>query len=89
MLSLKGYPEVTLKQAREDRDKLKKILQSCKDPSLFRKQASKEKIQAQSNTFAGIAEVWHERWKADITIQTVNVYQILLRNLGWIKVLIF
>ena len=67
MLSLRGYPEVSLKQAREDRDELKKILQSGKDPSLFRKQASKEKIQAQSNTFAGVAQVWHERWKGDKT----------------------
>jgi integrase len=67
MLSLRGYPEVSLKQAREDRDELKKILQSGKDPSLFRKQASKEKIQALANTFEGVAEVWHERWKVDKT----------------------
>ena len=67
MLSLRGYPEVSLKQAREDRDELKKILQSGKDPSLFRKQASKEKIQALANTFAGVAEVWHERWRVDKT----------------------
>jgi hypothetical protein len=44
--SLRGYPEVSLKHARENRDELKKILQSGKDPSIFRKQASKEKIQA-------------------------------------------
>lgn len=67
MLSLRGYPEVSLKQAREDRDELKKILQSGKDPSLFRKQASKEKFQALANTFEGVAEVWHERWKVDKT----------------------
>ena len=67
MLSLRSYPEVSLKQAREDRDELKKILQSGKDPSLFRKQASKEKIQALANTFEGVAEVWHERWKIDKT----------------------
>ena len=67
MLSLRGYPEVSLKQARDGRDELKKILQSGKDPSLFRKQASKEKIQALANTFAGVAEVWHERWKVDKT----------------------
>jgi hypothetical protein len=67
MLSLKGYPEVTLRQAREDRDELKRILQSGKDPSLFRKQATKDKIQAQANTFAGVAQVWHERWKGDKT----------------------
>ncbi|MDH6502932.1 tyrosine-type recombinase/integrase [Polynucleobacter sphagniphilus] len=67
MLSLKSYPEVTLKQARENRDELKKILQSGKDPSLFRQQASKEKIKAQANTFEAIAGEWHERWKADKT----------------------
>lgn len=42
MLSLRGYPEVSLKQAREDRDELKRILESGKDPSLFvSKQAKK------------------------------------------------
>ena len=67
MLSLKSYPEVTLKQARENRDELKKILQSGKDPSLFRQQASKERIKAQANTFEAIAGEWHERWRADKT----------------------
>jgi integrase len=67
MLSLKSYPEVTLKQARENRDELKKILQSGKDPSLFRQQASKERIKAQANTFEAITGEWHERWKADKT----------------------
>lgn len=69
MLSLKGYPEVSLKQAREEKDALKKILQSGKDPSLFRQQAVKEKIKAQANTFAGVAEAWHERWKTDKTLE--------------------
>ena len=67
MLSLRGYPEVTLKQAREDRNELKRILQSGKDPSLFRKQAGKEMLDAQANTFEGLAGVWHERWKVDKT----------------------
>ena len=67
MLSLRGYPEVSLKQAREDRDELKRILQSGKDPSLFRKQAGKEMLDAQANTFEGVAKAWHERWKVDKT----------------------
>ena len=67
MLSLRGYPEVSLRQAREDRDELKKILQSGKDPSLFRKQASKMKMQALANTFESVAQVWHDRWKIDKT----------------------
>ena len=69
MLSLRGYPEVSLKEARESRDELKKILQSGKDPSLFRQQASKEKIEAQSNTFEAVAGQWHERWKVDKTLE--------------------
>jgi len=36
-LSLKGYPEVGLKQARDERDALKAILLSGKNPSLHRK----------------------------------------------------
>lgn len=67
MLSLRGYPEVTLKQAREDRDELKRILQSGKDPSVFRKQADREVLDAQANTFEGVAGVWHARWKVDKT----------------------
>ena len=46
MLSLRGYPKVPLKHARENRDELKKILQSGKDLSLYRMQAFKEKTQA-------------------------------------------
>ena len=69
MLSLRSYPEVSLKEARESRDELKKILQSGKDPSLFRQQASKEKIEAQSNTFEAVAGQWHERWKVDKTLE--------------------
>lgn len=67
MLSLRGYPEVSLKQAREDRDELKKILQSGKDPSIFRRQAVKGKLDAQANTFEWVAGAWHERWKVDKT----------------------
>jgi len=67
MLSLRGYPEVSLKQAREDRDALKKILKSGKDPSLFRKQATLENEQAQVNTFEVVAKAWHDRWKVDKT----------------------
>ena len=67
MLSLRGYPEVSLKQAREDRDELKKILQSGKDPSLFRRQSKENLLDAQGNTFGAIAKAWHERWKIDKT----------------------
>ena len=67
MLSLRNYPEVSLKQAREDRDELKKILQSGKDPSLFRKQTKKDLQVSQENTFGAVAKAWHERWKADKT----------------------
>ena len=62
MLSLRGYPEVSLKQARENRDELKKILQLGKDPSIFRKQVGKEILDAQANTFEGVAKAWYERW---------------------------
>jgi integrase len=67
MLSLRGYPEVSLKHARDGRDELKKILQSGKDPSIFRKQAVKGKLDAQANTFEWVAGAWHERWKVDKT----------------------
>jgi integrase len=67
MLSLRGYPEVSLKLAREQRDALKKILQSGKDPSIYRQQASREKLKAEANTFEAVAGEWHERWKANKT----------------------
>jgi len=67
MLSLKSYPKVTLKEAREARDELKKILLNGKDPSLFRKQLNKEKINAQTNTFESVAKQWFERWHTNKT----------------------
>lgn len=72
MLSLKRYPEVSLKKAREERDELKKILKAGKNPSLFRQQIATEKIKAQANTFETVAKAWHEKWKVGITPEHAN-----------------
>ena len=66
-LSLRGYPEVTLKQAREERDLLKAVLLTGQNPSLYRKTAKLSQRQSLDNTFNSVAKQWHDVWKCDKT----------------------
>jgi hypothetical protein len=60
-ISLGVYPNVSLKEAREKREELKKILQSGEDPSLVRKRRKIEIIENVNNTFENIAREWFEK----------------------------
>jgi integrase len=58
------YPEVTLAEAREKRDKARKLLSNGVDPSLERKQARHQSKMNTDNTFEVIAREWHEMQSA-------------------------
>lgn len=63
-LSLGVYPEVSLSEAREARDKARKVLATGKDPSVAKRQ---EKYQAQlkaENCFEAVARQWHKSQSA-------------------------
>ena len=64
-LSLGTYPEVSLKMAREARNKLKKLLSEGVDPSLDRQEKKLRQGEATENSFRAVALRWHENWKAN------------------------
>ena len=66
-LSFGVYPDVSLKEARDRRDKARKMLASGKDPGEVKK-ASKAAINAASaNSFETVSREWYARWKTDKT----------------------
>lgn len=59
-LALGVYPEVSLKEAREKRDKARKLLSEGNDPSQLKKQEKlKQRINSE-NSFEKVAREWHE-----------------------------
>lgn len=62
-LSLGIYPEVTLAEAREGRDKARKLITMGQDPSLAKQEAKRLQAANAANTFEAIAREWHEKNK--------------------------
>jgi integrase len=63
LLALGVYPQVTLAEARADRDDAKRLLKQGTDPVLFRKQQRRTAEVAAANTFEIVARQWHEKQK--------------------------
>lgn len=63
LLSFGQYPLVTLAEAREERDKAKKLLNSEADPMQDKKERKREALLNADNTFASIALEWHDNQK--------------------------
>ncbi len=70
------YPEVSLKEAREKRDKARKLIAENKDPSYIKKRQKTEAMQEAGNTFEKIAREWYEHnkdgWKPDHAQNIIN-----------------
>jgi integrase len=62
LLALGAYPEITLAEARERRDKARKQLANDIDPGAVRK-AMKEAETEETETFEVIAREWHTKFK--------------------------
>lgn len=62
--SLGPYPEVSLAQAREKRDQMRKQLASEIDPVQAQRQVKAAKRVAQENSFEAVARMWFDGWKA-------------------------
>ena len=73
-LSLGVYPEVSLKQARERREALRKQIADGIDPSAIRKAEKR----AQANTFEAVAREWYEQ---RVPNWTKEYAKLLLRRL--------
>jgi hypothetical protein len=63
LLALSVYPQVTLADARADRDDAKRLLKQGTDPSISRKQQRRSAEVAAANTFEIVARQWHEKQK--------------------------
>ncbi|MBV8549125.1 MAG: tyrosine-type recombinase/integrase [Alphaproteobacteria bacterium] len=81
-LSLGQYPLVSLLEAREGRDKARKLLITHQDPSLV-KQEEKRQVQASiANTFEAVAREWFEKHKSKWSPQHAQtVWRRLERDL--------
>jgi len=60
LLALGKYPEVTLKQARAERDKAKRLLADNIDPVTNRHSEKTERVEATAHTFKSVANEWLE-----------------------------
>ena len=90
-LVLGGYPETSLKRARELRDDAKRALRDGRDPGLEAKRARVSRQVGHKNTFEQFAREWHTsqvpRWKlvhADDVL--VSMEQSLFTEIGGIPV---
>ena len=62
-LSLGVYPEVSLKEAREKRENLKRLIAEGIDPSEHRKTTKQHQQAAIENSFEAIAREWWSKFK--------------------------
>jgi integrase len=62
--SLGKYPEVSLTEAREKRDQMRKLVTNDIDPVHSQRAAKEAKKLAQAHSFEAVARTWFEGWRA-------------------------
>jgi len=62
--SLGKYPEVSLAEAREKRDEMRKLVTKDIDPVIAQRTAKEAKKLAQAHSFEAVARQWFDSWKA-------------------------
>jgi len=78
LLAFGCYPDISLQQAREQRDKARKQLAQGEDPSEQRRQAHEALRDAHANSFEAIAREWLERQKSKLDEVTLKKADALL-----------
>jgi hypothetical protein len=73
-LALGVYPEVSLKQARLDRDEARKLLKAedPQDPAQRRREKKLAVRLRTETTFEGVARAWWEQWKGNRSARHAN-----------------
>ena len=69
-LSLGGYPDVSLAEARKRRDQARELLAAGTDPSAAKKESKQARVEAVANAFEAIGREWHKRKSATWTAST-------------------
>lgn len=62
--SLGKYPEVSLAEAREKRDQIRKLVANDIDPVQSQRAAKESKKLAQAHSYEAVARTWFEGWKS-------------------------
>lgn len=65
LLALGAYPEVSLADARQRRDKAREQIAKGEDPGEAKKAAKQAQRVAMENSFEAVARAWHANWKGD------------------------
>lgn len=78
-ISLGTYPEISLLQAREQREAARKLLAAGVDPSADRKATNAANKELQANSFKSIALEWHQKMKSDGAWTTDHAETIMTR----------
>lgn len=72
-ITLGSYPQVSLAEARQQRDRIKKELSDGIDPSTEKKRIAKQNLEEHLNTFQAIAEDWLSRQNySEATLEKAN-----------------
>lgn len=61
LLALGGYPDVSLKEARERRDEARKLVAAGIDPCAQRKAQKSARVERAANSFEVVAREWYDR----------------------------
>lgn len=69
-----NYPEITLAQARQQREEWRALLAQGIDPQTYRARIARELELAEANTFLSVAEKWREKKLGEIEEKTVRKY---------------
>ncbi|GGE43198.1 integrase [Marinicauda pacifica] len=79
MLGLGSYPDVSLSEARAERDRLRKLIAQNRDPSLVRRVERLEARQSSEDTFAKLAEEFVQKREAEgAAWRTIKKHRTLL-----------
>lgn len=60
--SLGQYPDVSISEARDKRDKLRKTIAQGDDPIAVKRAQKEARVKAEANTFKVVAMQWYDQW---------------------------
>lgn len=78
-LTAGNYPEISIAQARQQREEWRSILAQGIDPQTHRARIARELELAEANTFLAVAEKWRAKKQGEITKKTLDKYWGSLR----------
>lgn len=78
-LTIGNYPEISIAQARQQREEWRSILAQGIDPQTHRARIARELELAEANTFLAVAEKWRAKKQGEITKKTLDKYWGSLR----------